>query len=90
MMVKTRAYKRKEAAFRDLVKTGVAPLLFPGTLVRCANAIASEFTYMQHYRIERMLSPAKPGPALAVVRNNSGEQRVLTSTAWALGMWERV
>ena len=64
------------------------PMMFPGQVIRCTNANASEFTYMQHYRIERMYSPARAGVQLAAVRNDAGELRTIPSTAWNLGQWE--
>ena len=66
------------------------PLLFPGQVIRCTNANASEFTHMQRYRIERMYSPARNGVQLAGVRNDAGEMRVIPSTAWMFGHWEQV
>lgn len=66
------------------------PMVFPGQVVRCTNANASEFTYMQAYRIERVYSPARCGVQLAGVRNDAGEMRTIPSVAWNLGQWELV
>ena len=66
------------------------PMVFPGQVVRCTNANASEFTHMQSYRIERLYSPARAGVQLAAVRNDAGELRTIPSTAWSLGQWEVV
>ena len=66
------------------------PMVFPGQVVRCTNANASEFTHMQAYRIERVYSPARCGVQLAGVRNDAGEMRTITSLAWNLGQWELV
>lgn len=66
------------------------PLLFPGQVIRCTNANASEFTYMQAYRIERMYSPARAGVQLAGVRNDAGEMRTIPSLAWNLRQWDVV
>lgn len=65
-----------------------APMLFPGEVVRCTNTNASEFTHCQCYRIERLAHNAQGGPALAVVRNDAGELRMLTSLSWAFKHWE--
>lgn len=66
------------------------PLVFPGQVIRCTNANASEFTHMQAYRIERVYSPARCGVQLAGVRNDAGEMRTIPSLAWNLGQWELV
>lgn len=66
------------------------PLVFPGQVIRCTNANASEFTHMQAYRIERVYSPARCGVQLAGVRNDAGEMRTIPSLAWNLGQWEIV
>lgn len=88
--VVVRAYTPEEADVCLRVRHQPPPLVFPGQVLRCTNANASEFTYMQRYRIERMYSPAHGGVQLAGVRNNAGEMRVIPSTAWMLGHWEQV
>lgn len=85
--VVVRPYSKSEQAIADAVKMP-CPLLFPGQVVRCTNANASDFSYMQRYRIERMAHPVRGGPALAVVRDNSGAERVLPSTSWGFGHWQ--
>ncbi len=86
--VTTRPYVGAE---RDLVARLTSlppPLVFAGQVVRCTNANAREFTHMQRYRIERLAHPARPGVALAVVRNDAGHERIIPSTAWLFGHWE--
>lgn len=85
--VVVRAYSKKEKAIADAVKMP-CPLVFPGQVLRCTNANASDFSYMQRYRIERMAHPVRGGVALAVVRDNNGAERVIPSTAWGFGHWE--
>lgn len=84
--VVVRAYSKKEKAIADAVKMP-CPLLFPGQVVRCTNANASDFSYMQRYRIERMVHPVRGGVALAVVRDNNNVDRVITSISWGFGHW---
>lgn len=87
--VVVRPYTQKELAVACAAQLP-GPLLFPGQVIRCTNANASEFTYMQAYRIERLYSPARAGVQLAGVRNDAGEMRTIPSTAWNLGQWEVV
>lgn len=88
--VVVRAYTTQEADAALNVRHSPAPLVFPGQVLRCTNANASEFSYNQRYRIERMYSGARGGVALAAVRNNDGNLRVIPSTAWAFKHWELV
>lgn len=83
-----RAATESESA-KMLKMTYPTPLLFAGCVIRCTNAHAREFTNNLTYRVERMVSPARPGPALAVVRNDNGEERVIPSLAWGLGHWSK-
>ena len=87
--VVVRPYSEKEQFIVDAVKMP-CPLVFPGQVVRCTNANASDFSYMQRYRIERMVHPARGGVALAVVRDNNNADRVITSISWGFGHWEIV
>lgn len=88
--VVVRAYTTEEADVALTVRHNPAPLVFPGQVLRCTNANASEFSHMQRYRIERMYSGARGGVALAAVRNDAGHLRVIPSTAWAFKHWELV
>ena len=87
--VVVRPYTQKEFAVACAAQLP-GPMVFPGQVVRCTNANASEFTYMQTYRIERLYSPAPAGVQVAGVRDDAGEMRTIPSTAWNLGQWEVV
>lgn len=58
-----------------------------GQAVTCTNRDTSEFTYGVNYPIERVLGRCNADGCVAVVRNNRGELRVLTSLAWSMGHW---
>lgn len=87
--VVVRPYTQNELAIAMAAQLP-GPLVFPGQVIRCTNANASEFTHMQAYRIERVYSPARCGVQLAGVRNDAGEMRTIPSLAWNLGQWELV